>query len=628
MLSALRSFSKHIIIKILLGALALSFVIWGIGDVFRGRSSTSIAKIGRDEISIYDFQGALQREVNRYQEVFGKTLSEEQINQLGIRKYVLNQLIDERIIRKRVKELNIMVGLDTIKELLVAEPAFLDESGKFSREQFKKVLAANGLTEENYVNSLRNDMAMRMLFVSMSSAQASIEKQVEALFNYRNEKRIADILVVPDNIITSIPEPLDTDLVAFYKKNSSKFAIPETREASYVTFDFAKILKDFTISDDDVNKEYESNPSLYYSEATRNVDQYLFDSEDEAKNAANQLKSGFSASVENKKISLGNVTKDGLLDDVKETVFSLKEKEVSQPVKTSLGWHVFVVNAINEAKQKNLSEVKDEIKNRLKEERAADEFYQFANKIEDDLASGLKLEEVAEKYALVLHKIPAVDSNGNNLNGKEVNEIPEKQVFLQNIFAAGENETSSPLMMSSNDAYLITRVDKIMPARERALDEVKGMVTTMWQDEQKELAIHKKANEFVEALKKGATIYDLQNKNGLKIKADQKISRPTNEEFLSGLGGNEPVLLANELFKTEIGKPTGAYRAEDGSFYIAVLKGVEKADKEASKSSYLKMQEAAKEEFSNDILAQYNTYLRSMYNIQVNTSMLDQKSDG
>ena len=44
------------IMTVVLGALALSFAIWGIGDIFRGFGRSELAKVGKTEIGIEQFR--------------------------------------------------------------------------------------------------------------------------------------------------------------------------------------------------------------------------------------------------------------------------------------------------------------------------------------------------------------------------------------------------------------------------------------------------------------------------------------------------------------------------------------------------------------------------------------------
>ena len=55
MLQSIRNFAKGKLSKVLLIILIIPFVLWGMGDVFRGGSQTTIATLNDKRISITDY---------------------------------------------------------------------------------------------------------------------------------------------------------------------------------------------------------------------------------------------------------------------------------------------------------------------------------------------------------------------------------------------------------------------------------------------------------------------------------------------------------------------------------------------------------------------------------------------
>ena len=55
MLSSIRKFSSSIFAKIFLVIIAIPFIFWGMGDVFRGGNVNTIVKINNENISTKEF---------------------------------------------------------------------------------------------------------------------------------------------------------------------------------------------------------------------------------------------------------------------------------------------------------------------------------------------------------------------------------------------------------------------------------------------------------------------------------------------------------------------------------------------------------------------------------------------
>ena len=55
MINSIRKFSSTIYAKVLLGIVILPFVLWGMGDVFRGGKQNTILEIDNEKFSAQDF---------------------------------------------------------------------------------------------------------------------------------------------------------------------------------------------------------------------------------------------------------------------------------------------------------------------------------------------------------------------------------------------------------------------------------------------------------------------------------------------------------------------------------------------------------------------------------------------
>ncbi|MCE3232614.1 MAG: peptidylprolyl isomerase [Rickettsiaceae bacterium] len=616
MLDVMRRGAQNIVVKSFLGLLALSFVIWGVGDVFRGSSgANTIATIDDAHISYDEYNNNLRRELAKYQQITGKTLTDEQINQFGIKEAVLNTIVDGRIIRKRMEDLRFKVGDAAGSDQIFSNPAFFDESGKFSNEQFDAIMKANGLTKKYYLESVKVDTAIRLFIETMLAKPKTMAIQAEALYAHRSEQRVADLLYIPADYIKAVAEPSETDLVQYYQDNSAKFTIPETRDATYMTLNVSNVKDDIKLTDEELKAEYDANISSYQDAEKRSVTQYLFNTEAEAKAALEEIRKGKTSSYDSNKTDLGDVTRDSLPGEVQNAVFGLEKNVYSEPVSSPMGWHIFTVKNVVVSHTQPFAQVKKSIEEHLKEAKAAEQFTQYANQIEDDFASGMSLEDVAKKHKLKVTKISAVDMEGK-ANGKEA-DLPEREVFVPLVFKTDSGSVSPLTLLSDGYTYAAIRVDAVSPQREKALDEVKGIAIAMWKEQAKETKL-KQAAEEIATKAQTESVNKLSDSLKLKLVESKTISRPADlddeeKEIL-------PHPLTKQLFALKVGHASGAYKTSDGSFVIAKLKDIKESP--VQKTKLLSIENSLKDDFSEDILAQYNTYLRKEYPVKINESLL------
>jgi peptidyl-prolyl cis-trans isomerase D len=619
MLKHMRKGSQNIFVKGFLGILAISFVVWGVGDVFRGRSSDKhVATIDGKGISYAEFDNYLKRELSKYQQILGKPLTEEQIAQYGIKNRVINQIIDNKIIRVRLSDLKFQMGDEVAIGQIASDSMFFDESGKFSKDVFSHILQANGLNRNDFIDAIKTDSAVRLFIDTIGTRPASMKMQAKALYEYKNEQRVADLLVVPANYPVQVPEPSDTDLTQYYQENSAKFAVPELREVTYFTFGLKNIQSALTVTDEELNAAYQSNIGNYTESEKRDIEQYLFNSEDEAATAMADLKSGKAEKYAAKKTDLNAIDKDSLPAQMQDVVFALNKGDYSDVVKSELGFHIFHVKNIIQGHARPFAEVKNAVAEEIKETKASAKFAEYTTQIEDAFASGMKVEDVAKKFNLTVSTIPAIDEAGRGSDGKTIENTPEKQTFLPLVFSTAAGAVSPLSLLSDGGNYVALRVDNITAGREKALDEVRGIAIAMWKEHAREVKLKEFADSVTKKLQDGEAADKLAASLGLKLKAQKLVSRPAKD--LEEGDKEVPQELALELFKLKENGATQPQKTENGELVIGQLKQIKAAVPDEAKLN--NMASNLKEDFANDVLSQYNLFLRKKYDVKINKELL------
>ena len=146
------------------------------------------------------------------------------------------------------------------------------------------------------------------------------------------------------------------------------------------------MVKDVTVSDEEIEQYYNDNIDKYTVKAGANAKHILFETEEEAQDAKNKIDSGettfedlYSQYEANKSSGTKPLSEDlGYVENEQtgyDTDFlagfkTLKEGEVSAPVKSSFGYHIIRVEGVQaEEKVTPLDEVKDNIKSTLLSEK-------------------------------------------------------------------------------------------------------------------------------------------------------------------------------------------------------------------------------------------------------------------
>lgn len=612
MLNRLRSGSKNLFVKGLLILVALSFVAWGIGDMFRSGGSRNIATVGDKTISFEQYNERLQREISRYSQLFGKPLGEGEIAALGLRQQVASQMIQEELLSQRAQELGLTVGKDVVYQRIASTPLFNDESGNFDKNKFIQVLRENGLNENMYVESLKNDMAMGFLVTAFLESEPSSKVISDVLYAAKNEKRVADLLVIPADQVKVVPQASDAELTEYYNQNKLRFSVPEKRNISYITITPAVVQKELEITDEQLREQYDANLQQFANPEQRNVSQYLFDNKEQADEAYQMLKENDGIAQES--VELGLVKKAELPVNIGSAVFALDEGEYSLPTQSDLGWHIFYVTEVKEAQVPAFDEVKDSLRQTMQQQQSEDLFYSTINTIEDDVAGGADLKSLSEKYGFVVKQAKDITSSSAKLG-----EIENANDLVAYGFAANQGELSALTPLPSGEGYVVMVVDAIEEARIKPLDSVRAQVENAWKAQKKQALLKTMAQELAEQVKGGTEISKLASVPGLTFLPQRSFAQPNGEadtEYSESF--------VRRLFSMAPEETTDAFATKDGGYVIGRLEQVVEVGKARDEDAegYAAVEQEISENFNNELMDAYLAYLEKVYPVDPNHEMI------
>ena len=144
MLGTIRKFSSSIFAKIFLFIVAIPFIFWGMGDVFRSGNQNTIIKIANEKISTKDFVEYLDNYTN----------PNEKLNEVLLENK-LSSFIGEKLLEKEIENLKIIVSRNSLSKIIKNEK-FFQRDGVFSRNEYEKFLITNGLSAVTFEKNMLN----------------------------------------------------------------------------------------------------------------------------------------------------------------------------------------------------------------------------------------------------------------------------------------------------------------------------------------------------------------------------------------------------------------------------------------------------------------------------------------
>src|SRR5690606_19462869 len=425
-LNALRRNASSWVVKVLLLLLVVSFAIWGIGDIFYGGGQNpTVATVGDAEIPAHELAEAVNRAAHNPPRQLGPQFDREQAIQLGLMQQTLQDLVRQRLITLEAQEMGLVVPDDALRTLVLEEPMF-QSAGQFDRSRFDRLLQASGLSEEAYLASLRQQVMRQALTGSITGPVEAPAALVDAIYRYRNEQRRGHLVAVPTASITEVPEPTDEELEQFHEAHQNDYTAPEYRALTFVTLEPEDLLDEIEVSEEEVEAAYQSRIDEFRTPERRTVEQLLATEQEAIEQAADRIAEGatfeqVAEAIEGVSVDqLGAVSRGDLPADFEQAIFGLAEGEVSAPVDSAFGWHLFQVSAIEPEETVPLAEAREQLARELALQEASDRLPDFAAQLDDELAAGTELKEAAQVLKLEAVSVPAVDASGNDPEGEPV----------------------------------------------------------------------------------------------------------------------------------------------------------------------------------------------------------------
>lgn len=627
-LNSLRKGASGGILKIFLfGLLTMAvggLVMMDVGGVFRGGISFGdIAKVGNESVTLNAFDRNVRNTLSRI------GLEPAQAYQFGYIDQILGSDLRGRVLAQTAYNQSILVDdqrtSQAIKQMI--EPIAL-RSGEDTKDIFNRMLLNQGLSESDFVKSIKSEEAGRLLTSAIDAGFSKPSKQlINHLYAQQNEKRDVEFIMFLDSKLSKTIKPSDEQLKALYTATREQYATPERRVIKIATINTDSLKEKLAISDDEILAEYEDSIDFYYTGKTQTIDQALLDTEEDAKAVIQESKSG--KSLENAvKAATGKsigylgeqVAGDNdLITAIKDVVLAnQKSGEVLGPIQSPLGWYVIHLKEIKEAHTQSLNEVRDEIKDHMIESQLFDQEYELANAVDDMLAGGFTLDEVRETIELNIETLPALTRTGQSSKEKEDalhNFDKERGVILETAFSLGSGESSNVIETEDN-VFMIINVQEIQEKTYPEFASVKPELSKKWSNDQQRIENRILVKETLDELKSsGKSLKEFAASKSRILSSRDKLSR--GEQLESPLTART---VAN-IFEATIGEPLIV--GIDGGSAIAVVQSYHWPKIiDESAADYLELAGKVERDAKNEAILSYLTKKQNEIGVSINRALI------
>jgi peptidyl-prolyl cis-trans isomerase D len=617
--------------QLLMGALALSFIVWGIADVFTGQASnTAVATVGPTEISSQDFSRDYRNILRNQSQQMGIQITAEMAQRMGIGPSSLQQMISRAALDNKAAQLKLTTPDAQLSQDVRSMPSFKGASGNFDHTLFLQIVSQAGYSEQGFLEVVRGDETRDQLSNAMQAGFRLPDGYAQAIFLYATEQRAADYLIVSPDSLGPVAPPPDSVLADFVKAHPDRFSTPEYREFEYAAITPQDVAGQVNVTDQMIADEYKNHLSQYMVPEKRDIQQIEFANEADAKAAHDKIASGavtFEALAAQRKISpqdltLGTLGKADLPDQARaDAAFSLPVNQVSDPVKGAINGYVLIrVTKITPAISHSLDQVKDQIKQQLALQLAGAKITDMVNAFEDARSGGADIATAAKKTGMHSGRIAAVDRNGLAPDGQKVADLPSDPEFLAAAFTQEVGEDNDPFPAKSGASYAI-KVDGVTPAKLKPIDQVKADALAAWTVQEKAKQVAVKAQALAAAAQKDGDLDAIAKELKVPVQHSPVLERSTADTIFSAA-------LISNLFDAAPNGIVEGPQGSGGNYIIAKVTGISHPQTPAMAQIFAGGKEQLSQQGADDLILSMANAERQRQGVTVNQQLLQQAIGG
>ncbi|HEY9202097.1 MAG TPA: SurA N-terminal domain-containing protein [Gammaproteobacteria bacterium] len=544
MLQSIHDKAKGILGIIIVIFIGLVFALWGIGDYLTGAPEKFAAKVDDLQISQSQFDQALAQQRQRLQQQFQAELPEGEAFEQRLKQQVLEQLITQRVLQKMVAEQGYRVPDQVLAQQIKAMEAF-QQDGAFSNDAYQAIIGSQGMSVKEFENLFRSDLAIQQLQDAVMQSSIVGKAELEILNRIQNQSRKVNYLLFADDHYMDQVEVTDEEIRDYFSANQQAYMNPETVRVAYVEITQDDLLKDIPLDEDALQRLYDDYVASQSGKEQRRARHILFELpadastqqqqavESEAAAVMQQLQQG--ASFEqlasehssdpgsaNQGGDLGWISRGMMLPEFEQALYALGKGEVSEPVKTSFGYHIIRVDDVRSEKIDSFADKKAELTEMLQARALEDQFYERSELMATTAyENDRSLQAVADALGA---KIKTSEQFSRDTGeGIAENEAVRKAAFDTVVLDEGRN---SDIIEVAPYHAVVLRIETHTEATAKQLDEVKARIAMRLRLQKAAEKAREAAQAALTELESGTSITALQTSAELvELESLQRSSR-------------------------------------------------------------------------------------------------------
>jgi peptidyl-prolyl cis-trans isomerase D len=585
----------------------------------------AVAVVEGREIRSDEFQRTYQAQIQAYRSAYGANMSDQLLRQLGVEQQILQQMVDERAALAEADRLDVRVSDDEVRQRILTIPSFQENGVFIGEERYQQLLAIQRppMTAGEFEEAVRRTLVVDKLRASLTEWLSIPDKELEQEYRRRNDKVKLAVVSFPNDSFRPDVSATDAEVTGYFEGNKEDFRIPEKRKIRYLLVDVEAIRAKLVVPPADIERVYNDRITEYTTPEQVRASHILLKTEGkdeaavraQAEELLKKARAGadFAALAKQSSEDEGSAPNGGDLDyfgrgrmvpEFDTVAFAMEPGQISEPVKTSFGFHIIKLVDKKVGTTRSLEEVRPQLLDQLTVERAQQQASTLAETLRPRITKSSDLDTVAQAQGLTVQESTFFARDEPVLGLGASPELGVRTFEMNQGDVAGPIQTGRGFVFAS----LVAKQDAYVPQLDEVKDRVRDEVI---KGKAREFGL-KKANEVAAKLKGAADFEKAAQAAGFKAETTELITR---DSPIPNLG------MATEITETAFtfapGTVSDPITTDMGSAVIKVVEKQEVTPQELAANKE-KFREELLTDRRNRFFAAYMSKAKQKMRIEVN----------
>lgn len=611
--------------KVLLVIFLVPFALVGIEGYFHGMGKDAAAvKVDGAKVTQTDIDNALNTQRQRLLAQLQGDAS--QINEAALRKAVIDSLVSRTLLLNQAGKLGFNLSDQQVGQIIRGMPEFQVE-GKYSDTVFQNALRQSGMSMNQLLNEVRQQAAMKLLAGTLGDTALVSQQDLDRLIAIQAEKRDIHVASLPLSGFAQGVSVTTQQVNDYYNKNKASLKTTENADVEYVVLDAASFAPQVTVSEADIQAQYQATAVKSAGAEERHVQHILVEVNDKTTDAAAKkqideiaakLKGGQDFAAVAKQFSqdagsaaqggdLGFIQKGSFPGAFDDTAFGMQVNQVSAPVKSAAGYHIIKVLEIKKPDVPTLEAMRPQLEQQVRQSKQDDLFSSAVNSLNDLAVNTDALADLAKAQRLTVEQVQGFTSSNQQ---PPLNTPTVKQAIFNDDVIGGDRKISTGIQLDPT-RYIWLKVANYRPVRAQSLAEATPVIKQKLEHEAMLAKAQEKAKAVIAALKTKSPEV-VQQENGIVFQSLGQLTRAS--------AGAQSMQVIKTAFSTPApaaGQWSANQLTQGDNLLIVAVSGISTGDVSSiSEQERVQLKNLVVGMYGQQELADYVKYLKSKAKIK------------